>query len=168
MKWFIIIGVMLSLVGSAMWVMPTKRQKFQAKLRLHARTLGFNVQLARLEAPRAAGEMEGETISVPAYRLLRTNMERKDSDGLVVWQVFRLQSMATTGLVEGWSWMHGENELTQTQLNVLNDVLSSLPKDVTALESNPVQVTAYWHERGDEAVLAEIKERLDRILDAKF
>lgn len=168
MKWFIIIGVMLSLVGSAMWVMPTQRQKFQAKLRLHARTLGFNVQLARLDAPRAAGEMEGETISVPAYRLLRTNMERKDSDELVVWQVFRLQSMANTGLLDGWSWMHGENELTNEQLVLLNDVLATLPDDVAALESNPVQVTAYWHERGDEAVLVEIKEQLDRVLESKF
>ncbi|MCV6589924.1 MAG: hypothetical protein OIF57_13020 [Marinobacterium sp.] len=168
MKWTIIVFIMLSLVGSMMWMMPSPRQKFQAKLRLEARKLGYQVQLVRLKAPRAEGETEEETSTVTAYRLMRTNMDRKESDALIPWQAHRVQAIACDGLPQGWSWAWGEGELSEKQLTLLADVIKALPEDVVALESSPVQVSAFWKEEGEIETLEQIKAQLDQILTARF
>ncbi len=168
MKWTIIIVIMMSFIGSMMWMMPSPRERFQAKLRLHARSLGYNVQLARLTTPRAAGEVEPEIITVPAYRLMRSNMDRKESEALVPWQVHRVTSIASDGLPDGWSWAQGENLLDESQLAQIAEVLAVLPEGAVALESTPVQVSVYWHERGDMETLDLLKTQLQRIMDARF
>lgn len=168
MKWVIIIGVMLSLLGSLMWVMPTPKQKYQARLRLKARELGLNVSLARLELPRARGEMEAETVSVPAYRQLRMDIERKDAERLLVWQAAKVDAIASDGLLDGWSWVHGEGVLDEAQLACVNELLENVPEGIVSLECNPVHVTAYWNEKGDEAGLLEVQALLEKLADLKF
>ena len=170
MKWTIIILIMLSLIGSMMWMMPSQRQKYQAKLRMRAKTMGYQVQLARITGPRAEGEVEPDTVTVPAYRLMRTNMDRKESEALKAWQVFRVRSIASDGLPDGWSWSYGEGELSDSQLALLAEILPSMPADVVALESSPVQVSVYWQEGEEEdlEILGSLKEELDKILSARF
>ncbi|MBY4676927.1 hypothetical protein [Marinobacterium arenosum] len=168
MKWAIIILIMLSLIGSMMWVLPTRRERFQAQLRSQAKALGYHVQLAKVTAPRALGEMEAETYSVPAYRLLRTNIDSREREQLAGWQVFRVDSVANEGLPSGWSWGWGASALTSDQLALVNQVIGEMPDDVLALESTPIHVTAYWREEGPLSDLERIKSALDRILAARF
>lgn len=168
MKWTIIILIMMSFIGSMMWMMPSPRERFQAKLRLHARSLGYHVQLVRLTAPRASGEMEPEEITVPAYRLARSNLDRKESEALVPWQVHRVSSIASDGLPDGWSWARGEHALAADQLAQIADVLAALPEDAVALESTPVQVSVFWHENGTMETLDLLKAQLQQIMDARF
>ncbi|WP_136679482.1 hypothetical protein [Neptunomonas sp. XY-337] len=168
METFIIVFVVLSLIGSAMWMMPTRREKEQAKLRMKARQEGFQVQLVRLTAPRAQGELDEETRTVPGYRLLRTNIERRLAEELPAWQVFRVTSIANEGLPSDWSWKLGERVLDTEQLAVLEQVLSGLPRDVVALESTPIQVTAFWREDSGDESLDKIKVQLNRLMEAKL
>ena len=167
MQWLIISLVVMSLIGSVMWVMPTPRQKFQARLRLRARTLGFQVQLAQLQLPRAQGEMEAETLSVPVYRLARTNLNRAERDAWVAWTVCRVETVANQGLVPGWSWIKGEGALPASALALLNEVLSRLPADVVALESTPIHLSAFWHEH-DDGGLEQIHAEITPLLEAKI
>lgn len=163
MKWTIIVLIMMSLVGSMMWMMPSPRQKMQAKLRLRARNLGLQVQLVRLTAPRAEGEMEGETTTVPAYRMMRTNIDRKQADMHVGWQIHRVRAVACDGLPEGWSWAWGEGDLNDQQLSVIAEAIECLPEDVIALESSPVQLSAFWQEDSGEQNLDGIKSVLETL-----
>jgi Na+-transporting methylmalonyl-CoA/oxaloacetate decarboxylase gamma subunit len=162
-KTFIVVFVVLSLLGSVMWMMPTPREKFLAKLRLKAKAEGFHVQLVRLTAPRAQGEMEEQNMNIAAYRLPRNNTNKKLTGSLQPWQIFRLQAIANEGLPEGWCWKQGERVLNEKQLSILHKVIAMLPKEVVALESTPVTVTAYWKEQGEEQ-LAVIKEALNELL----
>ncbi|KEA62805.1 hypothetical protein ADIMK_3277 [Marinobacterium lacunae] len=166
MKWLIIVFVIMSLIGSVMWVMPTPRQRFQAHLRLKARTLGLQVQLVTLKLPRMTGEMEGESISVPAYRLLRTNLSRAQKESWCSWQVCRGETLANTGLGQGWSWITGEGLLPGTVLEHVNAVLERLPDDVVALESTPIHMTAFWHE-SDEATLERLAGILKELVEVR-
>ena len=136
MKWAVIVLVMLSLLGSMMWVMPSPRQRFQAKLRLEARKLGFTVQLVRLQLPRATGETEGDARNLPAYRLLRDNPNRRQRDAHLSWSAARVESLASDGLPAGWSWIKGENTLPKTSLDRLSGLLLALPAEVVAVESD--------------------------------
>lgn len=168
MKWAIIILIMLSLIGSMMWVMPSPRQRFQAELRARAKPIGFQVQMVRLTAPRAKGEMEAEQYAVMAYRLPRTNMDKKSAQRLAPWHAFRVNALANEGLPEGWSWGVGERVLDDAALSLLTDVIAQLPKGVSSIESTPIHVTAHWDEEGKLEDLELIKAQLSRLQDAKI
>lgn len=168
METFIIVFVVLSLMGSVMWVMPTKREKFLMKLRLQARQEGFQVQLVRLTAPRALGNMDEESTNVAAYRLPRTNLAKGEGALIKPWQVFRVNALANEGLPEGWCWKIGERQLNTAQLACLNQRIANLPEDVWAIESSPVHVTVYWKERSGEDKLTVLKQELQQLLAEKF
>lgn len=146
MKWAIIVLIMLSLIGSMMWVMPSPRQRFQSKLRLDARKQGFHVSLARLKLPRAQGEMEGDERNMPLYRYRRDNLDRKERDSFVGWSVARVNALANTGLPPGWSWINGESTLDNSRLTALSNWLEGLPLAVEAVESDSMHLALYWSE----------------------
>ncbi|SEF76143.1 hypothetical protein [Marinobacterium lutimaris] len=167
MKWLIIILVVSSLVGSVMWVMPSPRERFQANLRLKARKLGFQVQIAQLKMPRQKGEMEAETLSVPVYRQVRTNLNSRQKDNWVSWHVCRGETLAQDGLPPGWSWITGEGRLSDDRLRPLCETLQALPDDAIALESTPIHLNVFWRER-DEASLDRIKNAIDPLVEARI
>lgn len=167
MKWLIIILVVSSLVGSVMWVMPSPRERFQANLRLKARGLGFQVQIAQLKMPRQKGEAEAETLSVPVYRQVRTNLSSQQKDSWVSWQVCRAETLAQEGLPQGWSWISGEGRLDGARLAALCETLADLPADAIALESTPIHLNVFWRE-GDEAALDRIKAAIDPLIEARI
>lgn len=164
MKWAIIVLIMLSLIGSMMWVMPSPRQRFQSQLRLEARKLGFQVQLSRLEIPRAKGEMESEVINIPAYRMLRGKLDRSAKEQWVEWMVARVDAMAADGLPQGWSWAKGERSLNPVKLNALSDWLNQLPEEVVAVESTAIHLTLYWREPERAGALDELGEKANQLL----
>ncbi|NVK02484.1 MAG: hypothetical protein HWE12_13140 [Oceanospirillaceae bacterium] len=156
MKWAIIVLIMMSLIGSMMWVMPTPRQRFQSKLRLDARKLGFQVSLGKLSLPRAKGETEGEELNRPLYRYGRTGLDRKERDQFVGWTVARIETLAQDGLPPGWSWVRGEHTLAQARLQQLSEWLVSLPKEVDAVESDSLHLCLYWREPERPGALDEL------------
>ena len=168
MKWMIIILIMLSLIGSMMWVMPTKRQKYQAVLRSKAKTMGFQVQLEMITAPRAKGEMEAESRTMTAYRILRNGLSQEQKRTFKTWQVFRIESIADTGLPPGWSWSEGEGLLSPEQLKGLGEIINNLPSGVFSIESTPVYAGVFWDEEGEEGVLDTLKEQLEHLNQGCF
>ncbi len=168
MKWAIIVLIMMSLIGSMMWVMPTKRQRFLADLRMKATRLGFQVQLIRLTPPRAMGEVEAETFSASAYRLPRLDMKKEQRDGFKEWRIFWQEAISNEGLPAGWCWETGERQLTEQQLQQLNEFISELPDGIRAVESTPIHLTLFWDERGDEAVLESLKQKMQQMLEKQF
>ena len=168
MKWAIIALIMMSLLGSMMWVMPSPRQRFLAKLRLQASRQGFHVQIVRITPPRAAGQVEPEVLSATAYRLPRLNLQKNEREGFTEWQVFRQTAIADTGLPEGWCWGVGERCLSESQLNLLNDLIEALPDGVSSIESTPVHFSLYWDEKGDESSLDKLYQLMQPIMEQKF
>jgi len=153
MQWFIISLVVAFLLGSVMWVMPSPRQRYQAKLRLEARQKGIQVQMVQLTLPRALGEMEPEVRTVAAYRFPRTNLERRERDHWRGWEVLRIDTLHNRGLPEHWSWSKGAKALQPAALGQLHTLLQQLPEGVLGVESTPLSLTFYWDERGDETRL---------------
>ena len=168
MKWTIIIIVMMSLIGSMMWVMPTKRQRFQAQLRQQAMRMGFSVQIAQVQPPRASGELEKQSFNMPVYRLPRMNMNRSEREAFVNWQVYKQQALASEGLPDGWCWGEGERSLSETQLEMLNNMLQQLPESARAVESDPVHLSVYWGEEGDSSDLEKLMDTMNVLITEKL
>lgn len=168
MEWLIIVFIVASLIGSVMWVMPSPRQRYQADLRMRARKLGVQVQLARVALPRARGEVEGDDISVPAYRFIRTNLKRAERDNWAGWQVHRLSTLDHEGLPDGWSWLKGQGAISSVAEGRLVELLEKLPDDVVGIESTPLHLTLYWHERGEAGQLEKLHEWVQVLLEEKI
>ncbi|MFT5707982.1 MAG: hypothetical protein ACI9ES_002284 [Oceanospirillaceae bacterium] len=167
MNFFIISFVVLSLVGSIMWVMPTKRDRFLATLRLEAKRLGFQVQLTKLTYPREKGEIEARRVSSVVYRLLRGTITQPEHQNWVSWRVVRCETNACEGLTAGWGWVVGERELSVAQLERVNELLISMPIGIIGLESTPIHVSAFWMESENE-LLEVIKKPLERLIEMKI
>lgn len=168
MKWTIIILITMSLLGSIMWAMPSPRQRFLAKLRQQASQHGFQVQMVRMTPPRAAGQVEPETLMATAYRLPRYNLDKEHRNHFIEWQVFRQVAVANEGLPENWCWGRGERCLDESQLAILNDFIEQLPAGVSSIESTPIHISLYWDERGDENSLDEFQVQLKPFIDQQF
>ncbi|MGB0733030.1 MAG: hypothetical protein ACPGPF_04670 [Pontibacterium sp.] len=167
METLIIVFVVLSLLGSVFWAMPTRRQKEQGALRMKARNLGLQTRMERLTFPRAKGEVEEETRQLMAYRMLRDNIDRKAATQRPSWLICQADSMKNVDLPEGWSWKVGESELSESSLAYIENLVPNLPKGVLAIESSPLYVAFYWDERGGEAVLDTMAEQITALLKDK-
>lgn len=167
MEWVISIVVMLSLIGSIMWMRPSPRERMMSEVRLHARKLGFIVQIAQLETTRAKGEMEPEKIRMPAYRVLRNDISRDEKDRWISWQIFRTENVANQGLPIGWSWKRGEYQLSAEACVQICQLIEKLPPEVRALESSPMHFSVYWRETGGIEQLDAIHAAIQATLKAK-
>ncbi|MCW8885675.1 MAG: hypothetical protein OQK12_10550 [Motiliproteus sp.] len=165
MNWVIIILLLLSVVGSMMWMMPSPKQKVQALLRQQAMRTGIQVQMVRLLFPREIGESIPDERDCIAYRLPRTNAMRKDKKTTIPWQIFKLESHATTGLPDGWCWSKGEYQLSEEQLQQVGEIIAMLPADGYSLESTPIAVSLFWYENGTEESVEKIHQILQLMLE---
>lgn len=172
MNWVVIALILLAIVGSMMWMMPSPRQRVQALLRQKAMRSGFQVQIARILLPRALGEAVADERDCVAYRLPRLSAGKDDrasrnvAAALIPWQIFQLQTHATDGLPAGWSWSKGEAQLNAEALTLIAELVEALPDDVYGLESTPVSVSVYWEERGTPETVELIQQLLNRLIDA--
>lgn len=161
---FLIIGfILFSLVGSVMWVMPSKRDRFLAQLRMEAKGLGFQVQMVKVPYPRAQQEIESESKSAVAYRLMRKSLAKEQANNFKSWRVVRCRTNACEGLPQGWGWSVGERTLSDVTLAKLEVLLASLPEDISGLEATPVHATAFWRESEQEQ-LTEVLSVVEKVL----
>ena len=165
MNWVIIVLLLLSIVGSMLWMMPSPRQLAQAILRQKAVRLGLQVQMTRLLFPRAIGEATPDEQTCIAYRLPRTRELKKGRKDTVPWHIFKLKSHATSGLPEGWCWSKVEGYLDEAQLAVVADIVRQLPEDSFSLESTPVSASIYWWEKGTPESVELIHRLLTRMIE---
>ncbi len=166
MNWVIIALIVLSLIGSMLWMMPSPRQRMQAQMRQKAMTSGMRVQMVKLKCPRATGEAEPEERDMIAYRLPRHNLSQSERHSFNAWQLFKLNTLATAGLPEGWSWGRGEGQQDRN-LTLILQVLGDLPEGSFSLESSADSVSLYWTEHGGEAFVSSIKDLLNQLIEAK-
>ncbi len=167
MNYLIIAFVLLSLIGSVMWVKPTKRDRFLAALRMEAKRLGFQVQLLRLTYPREKGQVEPRKIPTIAYRLLRGKIAQQELNDWKSWRIIKCETNACEGLASGWGWVVGERTLSADLLTQLNGLLGQLPKDVIGLESTPIHMSAYWGEQVEDDMLI-IQQQLMEFIRCKL
>ncbi|MEM5527739.1 hypothetical protein WN093_02795 [Gammaproteobacteria bacterium AS21] len=150
MEYLIIGFVVLSIMGSVMWVMPTKRDRMLAALRMQAKQQGFQVQLTRLTYPREHGEVEPRVVSSVAYRLLRGKIGAQQHTDWKSWRIVRCESNSSEGLCAGWGWGLGERTMTTVQLDKINSILQAMPNDVVGVESTPIHVSVFWAEKNEQ------------------
>ncbi|MEO9654633.1 hypothetical protein [Marinomonas sp.] len=150
----IIIFISLSLMGSALWVLPPKKERLKMALRMKARQLGLTVQLTSIDLPDKWDKTTSAQ-NVCAYRLYRA--KAVDSLPANTW-LLPYDVWKYVEICEGW-WCSNAMSVPQA----VTDILMEYEKYLRGVEITPEGVSFYWHERGDEAMLETLSELLYKL-----
>ena len=166
MAYVIAIVAVLMVVGSVLWLKPSKAQLRQTNLRLLARRLGIDVRLCNLPQSRRARVREERPEQGTVYRLpIFERREPPPPDYLLC-----RENSAAPWLVEK---SLGEKNTSENEIQLppalralVEKVAAELPADAVALELGPQGPAVYWRERGDENTLRRLHQMLVELRSA--
>ena len=154
----IVIFITLSLMGSALWIMPPKKERQRMALRMHARKLGLTVQLTSIDLPDKWDKSMNrqKTIAYAFYRL-KPVTSLPECIWLLPYEVWKYNA-----LLDGW-WSSELFPLTAAAQKVLEKHGALL----VAIKITPESVSLYWDEAGDELVLDELSTLIYSLVELK-
>ena len=145
----IVIFITLSLMGSALWIMPPKKERQRMSLRMQARKLGITVQLTSIDLTHKWDKSKNrqKTVAYSHYRL-KPLATLPETIWILPFEVWKFHA-----ITEGW-WASESFQLDEKALNILKKYSSIL----SAIKITADGVFCYWDESGDEAILNELFE----------
>ncbi|MBU1293333.1 MAG: hypothetical protein KJ609_15920 [Gammaproteobacteria bacterium] len=154
----IVIFITLSLMGSALWIMPPKKERQRMALRMHARKLGLTVQLTSIDLPDKWDKSMNrqKTIAYSFYRL-KPVTSLPDCIWLLPYEVWKYNA-----LLSGW-WSSELFALTADAQKALEKYGALL----VGVKITPECVSLYWDEAGDESVLDELATLVFSLAEVK-
>lgn len=154
----IVVFITLSLLGSVMWIMPSKRDKDKMSLRMAARKYQLTVQLMQVNIP---DKWDKTTTSIAscAYRLNRIK-ELKTLKGTI--RMLPNEVWKHESVCDGW-WSNVEMPLSDEAIAHLKMIGGSV--DCIEISSNAV--TCFWREQGDESSVKALSELLNELKEIR-
>lgn len=154
----IVIFITLSLMGSALWIMPPKKERLRMDLRMHARKLGLTVQLTSIDLPDKWDKSlnRQKTVGYSFYRL-KPVTSLPDCTWLLPYEVWKYNA-----LIDGW-WSSELFMLTPDAKKVLGKYGALL----AGIKITPESVSLYWDEAGDKEVLDELSTLIYSLVELR-
>lgn len=154
----IVIFITLSLMGSALWIMPPKKERQRMDLRMHARKLGLTVQLTSIDLPDKWDKSMNRQKTV-AYSFYRPKpiTSLPDCIWLLPYEVWKYNA-----LIEGW-WSSELLILPEEAQKILEKHGSLL----VGVKIMPESVSLYWDESGDRMLLDELSTFIKLLVAVK-
>ncbi|WP_191603343.1 hypothetical protein [Marinomonas algicola] len=154
----ILVFITLSLMGSVMWIMPSKRDKEKMSLRMAARQYQLTVQLMKVEIPDK-WDKTTESIDSCAYRLHRVK-EKKSITSVI--RLLPKEIWKYDLVCDGW-WSSEPIEISEQSINHLRQIGTS----IDSIEVSSNSITCFWQERAskeDVATLASLLNELKEVI----
>lgn len=150
----IVVFITLSLMGSALWIKPSRRDREKMMLRMCARKHSLLVQLTSVELPDKWDKVKTK-VSAAAYRKYR----EKPLKGFTPVQCYPYEVWKHGALGQHW-FVSREIDIDAATIALLeryHDVFE-------AIEVAPEGVSLYWKERGDEQAIRDIDQIIASLL----
>lgn len=145
----IVIFITLSLMGSALWILPPKKERQRMALRMHARKLGLTVQLTSIDLPdKWDKSTNSHKVAAYSYYRLKPLLSLPDKVLLLPYEVWKYHNLA-----EGW-WSSESFELTSDS----KETLKKYSDVLIGVKVTPDSVSFYWNEAGDENTLEKLSQ----------
>lgn len=159
----IVLVVVMMLVGSLAWLMPSPRERKQMLLRQTALKLGLHTKIVDL--PTVVDVQRAQPMHCIAYGLSRPIPI--ETNGWQVAREHRLDSNA--GLINeelptGWYWSLGDIPPMNTK-QYLKEILPTLSNDILAVESTALNTIIYWKEHGGVEQVEQIATTLKKLTE---
>ncbi|BFM48137.1 hypothetical protein [Marinomonas sp. THO17] len=154
----IVICIALSLMGSALWIMPPKKERQRMALRLHARQRNLTVQLTSIDFP---DKWDKSMIRKKVVNYALYHLKPLDSVSQAYWllpyQVWKYEEVA-----KGW-WSNVPLSLSDSQKQLLIEFSGRL--EGIKIQSSGIDF--YWQEQGDESSVDDIAKLLQSLKEVK-
>jgi hypothetical protein len=145
----IVTFITLSLMGSVLWILPSKKERQRMDLRMYARKLGLTVQLTSIDIPdKWDKSMNRHKVVAYSYYRRKSLESFPDAVWFLPFEVWKY-SVVT----DGW-WSSKKMILPEASINILKKHSSIL----IAIKITPDSVSLYWDEAGDEQDLDDLSK----------
>ncbi|KZN12375.1 hypothetical protein [Marinomonas sp. TW1] len=147
----IVICIVLSLMGSALWIMPPKKERQRMALRMQARQLNLTVQLTSIDLPDKWDKsmIRKKVVSYSLYRA-KPLTSLSHPVWILPYEVWKFDSVSPM-----W-WV--------SQLITLSErdkaILAEFEGRLEGIKVQAASIDFYWQEQGDEASVEAIAEVL--------
>jgi hypothetical protein len=150
----IVVAIFASLLGSILWVMPSKRDQERMKMRLLARKSQLGVQLTYIELPDRWDKSTTKVKATAYHKFRAKKLKNLVSDVcLYPFEVWKYESL------EGNWYVNAPIELSESSRAILTNNLDNFKAIVITIDS----VSVYWEERGGESSVDDIKSLLEEL-----
>lgn len=143
--WAVIIA-MLMVIGSALWIMPSRWERHVARLRQQAIVAGASVKLMQFPLINTEGRVIEAACDGAAY-LFEMPLQEHIHGG---WMLVRDQSgMHSETHVTGWAWYMCERELPEPIMTLLSELVNEMEEYLYAVSISANSIGLGWNEKGD-------------------
>ncbi|ADZ91496.1 hypothetical protein [Marinomonas mediterranea] len=154
----IVILITVSLMGSALWVLPSKRERQKMALRMHARKCQLTVQLTSIDLPDKWDKVTNSQKTC-AYRYIRPKTV-KGFGPVILFTPYEVWKYVK---VDGSWWVSKEVPITQA----IHDGMMALEGIADAVEVTESTVSVYWNEKGDEKTVDRIASLIKSLSEVR-
>lgn len=153
----IIFLISMMVLGSIVWIKPSKRERRMAEFRAQAMSAGLKVRLDGVEAEPVHSGIR-EDIPGASYILFVQKPDKKDKAN---WMVVSDEGWMQDGLPQGWSWHTKEAE---THLwEKISALIEATPIPIIAIERTPAYSRIVWQELPVAFNAEELKQYLQTV-----
>ncbi|MCO4784726.1 hypothetical protein [Marinomonas atlantica] len=154
----IVVFITLSLMGSALWIMPTRREREKMALRMQARKHNITVQLTSVNLPDKWDKVKVKETGLCAYHKYREKPLKDFPDiNIYPYEVWKHESIC-----EGW--------YANKPISIDSDIGALLEKHhavFVAIEISANCVSLYWREKGDESTVNDANAIITGLLSLR-
>ena len=161
--WLIVVVAFGLIVGPLVSLMPSRRQRAIARLRIAAAKLGLRVSLRALSFKNA--KESGETF--PVYTLVWHGAEEKNLAQQPAWAIVRVKYVHDIHVFKDWDWanqnLKADGKWQQALVNLFEQAnTDALFEHLIAIEWTKQGIQIYWYETAD----IQDVERLAQLLES--
>ena len=155
--WVLVAGLaFLMVIGSILWIMPSKRDRRIARLRQAAILKGIKVKLIKYPLINLSGRVEEGAIDAAGYSF--SLEEEGVHAGWMLIKSFQSSDDAVDkSAPKGWGWYISQQPLSQDILTHLESLLLKYADQIQALSIMTGGITVGWNEQGVAADLDEFE-----------
>ncbi|WP_438464858.1 hypothetical protein [Marinomonas sp. PE14-40] len=155
----IVVAIIASMLGSILWVMPSKRDQDRMKIRLLARKSQLGVQLTHIELPDKWDKSTTKVKSA-AYHKFRINKLKSMTDEVCIYpyEVWKYEN-----ILDGW-YANKAFNLSESSQETLKTHFESFKAIIITMDC----VSLHWDENGDEDDVEKIQSLLSELEAIEF
>lgn len=158
---FVFLLPVLIVVGAFMWMKPSRRDQYLAKLRASAIGHGFKLGSLRVPDLTEFGRVNEKYQIVTLYQKTIVVADKEVHPTLTV---LRTSGQSGAFLPDGWQWER-RNGLSDQQYQELSDLLELLPLSVNTLDVSRETLGLSWDERDDDITFEQLTETIRKAAD---
>ena len=160
---------LLMVVGSVLWIMPSKRDRKIAKLRQQAIIAGIKVRIMKYPMINLSGRVEENCYDGATYSFVDAPLKGVKSGWMLIRNYDQSDSLAnqdeSLSPIENWGWYINQNSLSDEIIEHLALLAGQYQEQLFAISVMADSVSIGWNEQGSSEDLDHFRQWATELVD---